>query len=728
MADRDLWSQPPATVAEAARVLSDLGWEILPVRKGEKIPAAKEWQLRDFTPADIAPDGNLGVRLAPPLIDIDFDVPEAAVIGEALLPATLSSGRPSAPRTHLWYLCETAVDYTPFTAPGKERTMLLEVRAGTDRYTLVPPSYHPTGEQLAWNGSRITMIEAETLAKRTALVAALTLVARGWPAGQRHQAAGAVAGWLLGHGVPGELIRAGVRALCQAARDDEAEDRLRMVETTLDKAERQEPIQGGATLKEILGDAAYTKANGWLKAVWVRPASKVADHPQLAVFNQTHFVTRVGSKVVVGMEEPDGLVLLPFEEFKRLYFHHPRMNNKKPADVWLEAEGRRTHDRITFAPPGAPPIGPENYNLWTGFVCSPDIRPAPERYIPRYLEHWTDVIADGKTERAEYVLDLLADCVQRPGRPIGKALALRSTQGTGKSVAIASFGRLFGRHFITVSSREQIVGRFNGHLSGKVVVFADEAVWGGSKDSIGTLKRLVTEDTLTIEQKGIDLRTEPNYAHLFLATNEAWTWPAGNYERRGIILDIVKRSSPDYFKKLWAEVQSPDFHPALLAYLLQRAVDTDRLRAGLVTDALLEQQDYTADPVQSWWQSVLADGLWMGDGTQVDERTGWPAFIAGASLYEGFKASMRDAGFGHLGTRAVFERKWLQMLPEMTREQRRVDVRDPRSRQAETKRARGFVLPPLAKCRAHFDTVTGTARPWTDPVPPELDFEEQETL
>lgn len=728
MADRDLWQTPPATVAEAARVLSDLGWEILPVRKGEKVPAAKEWQLRDFTPEDIPSDGNLGVRLAPPLIDIDFDVPEAAVIGEALLPATLSSGRPSAPRTHYWYLCETPVDYTPFTAPGKERTMLLEVRAGRDRYTLVSPSIHPSGEQLAWNGSRITMIEAETLAKRTALVAALTLVARGWPAGQRHQAAGAVAGWLLGHGIPGELIRAGVRALCQAAKDDEAEDRLRMVETTLDKAERQEPIQGGATLKEILGDAAYTKANGWLKAVWVRPQSKVENDPQLRTLNQTHFVVRVGSKVVVGMEEPDGLVLLPFEEFKRLYFHLPRVGRQKPAEAWLEAEGRRTHDRIVFAPPGAPPHGPANYNLWNGFACSPDIRPEPERYIPRYLEHITDVIADGKAEVADYVLDLLADCVQRPGRPIGKALALRSVQGRGKGVFVENFGRLFGRHFIAVSSREQIVGRFNAHLSGKIVVFADEAVWGGSKDSIGTLKRLVTESTFTIEQKGIDLRTEPNYAHLFLATNEAWTWPAGNYERRGIILDIVKHSTPAYFQKLWAEVQSPEFLPALLAVLLQRAVDTERLRAGLVTEALREQQDYTADPVQSWWHGVVEEGLWSRDGAEAKEPGDWPVFIAGAALYEAFKASMKDAGVGHLGTRRQFERKWLALLPEMSRDQRRVDVRDAYSRQVLHIRARGFVLPSLRRCRDHFDTVTGTARPWTDPAPPELDFEEQETL
>jgi hypothetical protein len=721
VSERLLWQQPPATVAEAARVLTDLGWSILPVRTGEKVPAASDWPTRSFVPTDIAADGNLGVRLEPPLVDIDFDVREAAIIGAALLPPTLVSGRPGNPRSHLWYLCETPLKYASYAeakSANAERTMLLECRAGREKYTLVPPSTHPSGEALSWTGNTISMIEADVLQSRLALIAALTLVSRHWPAGQRHQAAGAVAGWLIAFDVPGDLIKAGVRALCQAAGDTEVEDRLRHVDTTIARAEAQVAHTGGATLKDILGETVYDKADGWVKKVWSRPRSDAQADARLAVFNQRHFVVRVGSKVVVALEDTDGLELMPFEEFKRLYIHYPKIGTTNPAAKWLEAEGRRTYERIGFAPPGASPIGSSVYNLWTGFVVSPDVRPQPERYCARYLAHLQEVIADGDTMVADYVLDLLADCVQRPGRPIGKALVLRSLQGMGKSVFVESFGRLFGRHFITVSSREQVVGRFNAHLSSKIVVFADEAVWGGSKDSIGTLKRLVTERTLTIERKGVDILTEPNYVHLFLATNEDWAWPAGNAERRGIILDLKKRSTTAEFTALWKEVESPDFLPALLAVLLARAVDTDRLRKGLVTDALGEQQDYTADPVQSWWQALLEDGIWPGDGAIIPDHSTWPTFLAGASAYDTFKLGMRDAVYGSLGHRLAFQRKWLKLLPAMTQATRRVSVRVGRQGQYEQRAMRGWLLPKLDTCRKAFDTATGHTRPWTDPVPP----------
>lgn len=41
-------------------------------------------------------------------------------------------------------------------------------------------------------------------------------------------------------------------------------------------------------------------------------------------------------------------------------------------------------------------------------------------------------------------------------------------------------------------------------------MFADETLWAGDKRSVGALKRLITEPTLTIERKGIDAVQEKN--------------------------------------------------------------------------------------------------------------------------------------------------------------------------------------------------------------------------
>ncbi len=715
---RKLWDVPPTTVAEGAAVAHALGWEIVPIRPREKVPSAKGWTTASFTPDDIEPGANLGVRLAPPLLDIDCDVPEAAIFAEALLPATLVSGRPGAPRTHLWFGCDTPVPYKAYTDDaGADRTMLVELRAGRERYTLIPPSIHPNGETLTWTGDSLTQIDAETLQHRLALVAALTLISRHWPGrGQRHAAAGALTGMLLAHRIPVETIRIAVRALCQATRDDEVEDRLRHVDSTLAKWEADAPTSGATSLKEILGECV-TKATGWLAETWGRvPALKDTD-PRLAAFNATHFVVRIGSQVVVGLEEEDGVVFQPFPEFERLYANSPKVGTQRATKLWLEHPLRRSYDRLGFAPPGAPPLSSRTYNLWRGFAVSPDPRPEPERRIARFLEHLHEVIASGDDTIAEYVTDLLADAVQRPGRPIGKALALRGRQGSGKSCFVEAFGGLFGRHFITVSHRDQIVGKFNAHLSGKVVVFGDEAIWGGTKDTIGTLKRLVSQAKTTIERKGVDLVDEPNYVHLFMATNEDWTWPAGPFERRGIVLDVNRSSSEAYFTALWAELESRDFQPALLAYLQARAVDTVRLRRGIFTAALEEQQDLTADPLQSWWRTILDEGTWTGGAAKIPDDSAWPTFVSAAALHEAYANAVKTSG-RHVDDRTVFQRRWLKFLPpgvERTQARVMVNTATRGPSHYESRVTWGVRLPSLEACRKAYDEATGSRRTWLAP-------------
>ena len=93
-------------------------------------------------------------------------------------------------------------------------------------------------------------------------------------------------------------------------------------------------------------------------------------------------------------------------------------------------------------------------------------------------------------------------------------------------------------------------------------------------------------------------------------------------------------------------------------------MDTQRLRRGLITAALVEQQDYSADPVQSWWSQVLDEGLWTGDGARLVNEKPWPVFLAGASLYETFLHAMKGAGSGRLGTRTVFMRRLRKLLPQ----------------------------------------------------------------
>jgi len=708
------------------QALIDQGWALIPVKGGSKRPEATDWTVRTFGVSDFAPDDNVGVKLGTVsngLVDVDCDTNDAAALALELLPVTLMHGRASRPNSHYWYYCDPVPESTQVWKDLKNST-LLELRS-TGGQTVIPPSTHASGEAIVWSnyGQRPLKVEHPVLVQNLKIVAVGALLVQHWPTGRRHEAAGHIGGMLARFDLAPAMIERLIRGVARLAGDDEVEDRARFARESAERHARGENTTGAPSLKEMFGEA------GALIVARIAQWFGQEDLDLIEQLNERHFVVQLGSSMVVGTEPQrpgEAVEFQKFEDFDKKYFNR-YLGKKKLGKAWLEHPARRTYDRVVFAPPHSDVfVGPDDYNIWRGFVCAPYEGAKPDALIPRYLDHVHHVIAGGDQAKADYVLDLLADCVQRPGDPPGKALVLRSQQGRGKSLLIETFGRLFGRHFLSVNQRSQLTGNFNSHLSGRVVVFADDAVWGGHKEDVGTIKYLTTQRRFMIERKHVDSCVEDNFMHLFLATNESWAWPAGNRERRGVVYDIDVERPRSYFDALVAEIKQPTFQPALLAYLMARTVDLRRLRDGLETEALREQQDLSVDPVQQWWKQVLDDGAWKGDA--------WPEFVTTDALYEQFTEEMgsqRGAGASHRGTRASVVKRVHTMLPptgttvfqKLVRENVFAGIRGAAPEWVE-KRRRCLPLPPLAACRRAYDLYTGLSHEW----PPVYEEAEQLTM
>ena len=67
---------------------------------------------------------------------------------------------------------------------------------------------------------------------------------------------------------------------------------------------------------------------------------------------------------------------------------------------------------------------------------------------------------------------------------------------------------------------------------------------------------MITEPTLPIERKGIDLIQVPNYLHVGMLAEPGWVIPAGRYERRYAALEVsaIRRGDKAYFKALHREI------------------------------------------------------------------------------------------------------------------------------------------------------------------------------
>jgi hypothetical protein len=734
------------------------GLVCLPVKPGEKATRFKDWQKPDTKPTeqDFEADYNVAQRLDN-VVDIDCDCHEARYIAERLLPLTpRKHGRPSlAPYySHHWY---TVTGDTSFKAyydlDGK--TSLVEHRTGCGHYTVIPPSvvlldkHAPDkgSEALLWDGvspdgardlPAPANVDAAGLFQAARWVACASMLARYWPQANRHNTTLAFAGMMFKLGAQPMEVEQMLRAVTALKHPHDGPEGWSeipgTVRSTYDAFKADRPHVGSQELAKLIaqGEDVVKRIFSWFgeKKGKGKGAYHMPDAAELDAIteslNERHFLVRIGKDELVGTEEGGEVYFQPEKALHLRYANQKKQVGKREEtafSIWRANKNRRDYRTITFAP--HPKVAhPRDYNLWKGLAVEPT--PLPEGLVHgtneyqvwisdvvmpkciKYLSLIHDVICGGEPARQEeyfdYLLDLLALTLQRPGEPSEVAVVLKGDRGAGKGMFIRNFGSLFGRHFAQISKPEQIVGKFNATCSGKVVIFADEAFYAGDKKSLGALKVVITEPRLAIERKGVDPVQEDNFVHLFMASNEDWHTPAGMQERRFFVLSVASThmQDADYFEAIAEEMKNGG-REAFARFLLDREITDEKrkaLRRAPRTDELRVQQEASLPAELRWWKQCLREAQ-IGD-------MDWPDYISVTMLHENYLRWCDDMKVNHgritlvdLGRRVL--KPWLG-------KERKIPGQDV----GTLRRVRN--LPSINDARATFDRMAGTTTPWDEDV------------
>jgi hypothetical protein len=262
---------------EAVKEFHSRGWMPIPIPRGEKRPALNSWQLLRMRADEIPryfPNGqNVGLLLGEPsggLIDVDLDCLEAIALADEFLPATgMESGRPGAPRSHRWYRVNPAPKTQRYADPtrgsnGGERATIIELRS-SGAQTLVPPSYHPSGEQYEWyKQGEPTTIAQEPLLNGVRRTATCSLVSQYWNDGKRHDLALALAGTLLRARWSLPDTEHFITTAARVAGDSEIEDRRQAIRSTAEQLKKGQPATGRSRLAELLPKDVAERVFKWL--------------------------------------------------------------------------------------------------------------------------------------------------------------------------------------------------------------------------------------------------------------------------------------------------------------------------------------------------------------------------------------------------------------------------------------------------------------------------------
>lgn len=419
--------------------------------------------------------------------------------------------------------------------------------------------------------------------------------------------------------------------------------------------------------------------------------------------NKKYAVVLVGGKCCILKEafdpihkRPD-INLMSFQDFHNwLADEHVLVHgNSKPiSKIWVNSSNKRKYEGIIFSPGGDEP---GYYNLWRGFAIKPK-----KGDCSLYLDHIKNIIASGDERTNQWILAWMAGIIQNPGgdRP-GTSIVLRGKQGTGKGTFVQYFAKIFGGHFLHIQNQNHLTGHFNSHLKDSLLVFCDEAIWGGNKDAEGVLKAMVTEDTIMVEAKGKDAYPVKNHINIIVASNNDWVVPAGLEERRFMVLDVndSAKGNIDYFNDIKSQMENGGCE-ALHYFLKNLDISNVNLRKIPRTTALFEQMLHSMPPFKKWWFDALQrEGFYKEDGeNEIDKYLPWHEPHEKQTLYKTYLLASKDInGKNHLSD-SQFGRQLNEICPNITVKRKSI-FKD------SNERIRPFyyILPPLADCRKQFE-------------------------
>lgn len=432
----------------------------------------------------------------------------------------------------------------------------------------------------------------------------------------------------------------------------------------------------------------------------------------IAFLNRRFAAALIGKDFLILRETPENTGLITKQAFidwlenVTCKVPHPTEPDKtikvEVTGKWLKSTARGTYKDVVFDPSGNNP--PTVYNFWRGFPVTPK-----QGDCSLYCALIHDVICSSDQDLYRYVRKWMAQLVQQPAVNAKVALILRGKQGTGKNTAIELFGRLLGKAFGVYDSTERLLGRFSAHLKDKLLILADEAIWGGFKKEEGMLTAFITSEDRIIEHKGIDLYTVKNFSRLVIASNETWAAPVAIDDRRFVICDLSDKHKGDleFFSALYRQMNDEGGLSALMYDLLNedlsgwvsqhRSVNNDLRSTDLKVESMTGLERFVFHWLDTgmlhcvsrdWEEKYRQYGRYNNEVRSVLFSQLYEAYIEWAGVFNARRESESLFSRRVLGTE-----KKPRMLPVVEKVVSKLGRRE----------GLMYTFPPLEDCRRHFE-------------------------
>ena len=224
--------------------------------------------------------------------------------------------------------------------------------------------------------------------------------------------------------------------------------------------------------------------------------------------------------------------------------------------------------------------------------------------IETFINFIHEVICNNNDEAFTYVIGWIANMIQNPGKKNETALVLKGLQGIGKNRFTDIISELTaGYSCKNVTEINELTGTFNSVVENKMFIVLNEMKNNGDDRlaNFNTLKSIITDDVIRINEKNQPRRTAENVANFVFVTNNSFPVKIESGDRRYIVLHCngKYKGQFEFFKNLMGKC-TPEFYDNLLTYFIKYDLSAFNVRCIPMTEAKQDLIEASRTPVDQW--------------------------------------------------------------------------------------------------------------------------------
>ena len=273
---------------------------------------------------------------------------------------------------------------------------------------------------------------------------------------------------------------------------------------------------------------------------------------------------------------------------------------KRYKDIYFyPGENKNTNDKL---------------NLFTGFKYKQtkfynqeELIDIENNELKLFINHIKDNWCESDETIYNYTIKWIGSTVKHPEIKLKTALVLKGEPGSGKGVPVDMIQEMLGDKYISrPASTEDLTKQFGlGSLTESVLLFLDEAFWGGDKKLKGLIKKLITEKYANVEKKYLNSYLGELFFNVIFSSNEEKVVNIDLNQRRFLVLNTTKM-----VKKYYTDMIEKTDYQVLYNYFCSKDY-TDFIYEDVPTSKYTqEQQVHSLDTVADFIiKNILQEDL-----------------------------------------------------------------------------------------------------------------------